>query len=302
MSNSYNFFETPRDSVITSLSMALLAVGRDNACLASGSCIIVAPLMALTALHVIDDYSRRIDGVPLALNSAITFRLYLRGNTPDGVALIFEVAQIFSNPPTDIVALSLRPACDAARSIVWHKPRIRLSPPLIGNRVACFGYREAAAHVEMDGQTVAINWSEVPTTARGTVRDIYPVKRDSSVINFPAFHFDARVDGGMSGGPVFSEDGRLVGLISTSLPASTDDEAHSSFAAMIYPGLTLDFRFPQPMPPEFPPAGRLYELARCRIIDVDDLELLSFRTLPDSTEQAILRFPIPPNLTDKPAT
>ena len=295
MSDSYNFFETPRDSIMTSMSMALMAVSSDNVCLASGSCIIVAPLVALTALHVIDDYSRRIDDEPLGSNKNITFRLYLRGQTPEGVGLIFEVAQIFSNPPTDIVALSLRPACDAARSFTWRKPRLRLNPPAVGSRVACFGYREAAARAEINGSNVTIEWSEVPTTARGVVREVFFVRRDTSMVNFPAFHFDARVDGGMSGGPVFSEDGRLVGLMSTSLPAGSDNEPHSSFAALIYPGLTLDFRFPQPVPSEFPQAVRLYELAQRRIIDVDDLDLFSMHVREDASVLAMLRFPNSPN-------
>lgn len=52
-----------------------------------------------------------------------------------------------------------------------------------------------------------------PSTSIGIVTDVFPEKRDSSLLSFPSYDVEAHFIGGMSGGPIFNEAGELCGLI-----------------------------------------------------------------------------------------
>jgi len=54
------------------------------------------------------------------------------------------------------------------------------------------------------------------TATRGKIEEVHPVSRDAVRLNFPCFLTDARYDAGMSGSPVASDDGRVVGVVCSS--------------------------------------------------------------------------------------
>jgi hypothetical protein len=83
-----------------------------------------------------------------------------------------------------------------------------------------------------------ITWNEKPTTSRGTVTEIYPDRRDSVMLNFPSFQTNARFEPGMSGGPIFSELGELVGIVCTGLASDGSVEPVST-ATSLWPLMGL---------------------------------------------------------------
>lgn len=58
------FHGTPLDSPVTKVGLPLIAVPRDGTGYSSGTACLIAPWLAMTARHVIEDYSRQLDGAP----------------------------------------------------------------------------------------------------------------------------------------------------------------------------------------------------------------------------------------------
>ena len=108
-------------------------------------------------------------------------------------------------------------------------------PPAIGTRVAAFGYHSGAASVEEDENL--IEWYDRPTSTYGTISQVFEESRDSARLSFPCFEIDARIDGGMSGGPVFNPSGELCGILCSSFPATEAGGPHTSYVATLWPAL-----------------------------------------------------------------
>jgi S1-C subfamily serine protease len=130
-------------------------------------------------------------------------------------------------------------------------PVFRLSPglPKVGESVIGFGYPKMAGTIEGtlgSGQTL-INYRQDTAFTRGQIVEVYPERRDSSMLRFPCFRTNARFDPGMSGGPVMNERGSVCGVICNSLPATDEYPEHISHASLLYPalGTLIDFA-PQP--------------------------------------------------------
>jgi hypothetical protein len=61
---------------------------------------------------------------------------------------------------------------------------------------------------------------------------------------WPRFQTNARFDGGMSGGPVM-RDGFACGVVSLSLPATSDQEDHASFVPLLWPAMAIELDDPR---------------------------------------------------------
>ena len=193
--------------------------------------------LALAARHVIDDYCQSYDGVPLSgLHAAGTFNLqaviFLSGTTGE-VWEVREICCVKEEAFTDIVVLRLSPLFQHQTNYCWRKPRLQLAPPLVGTKVAAFGYHSTMTNLTEH----AVEFSTNPYTSCGEVIEVHASKRDNVMLPFPCFRVNSRFDHAMSGGPVFTESGRLCGLICCSLttdPADPEIE-HLSYVASLWP-------------------------------------------------------------------
>jgi hypothetical protein len=124
-------------------------------------------------------------------------------------------------------------------SIEWRCPVLRVMPPPSGQKVLAFGFREAKIQVSegADG-THHIDLNDVGTTSIGEVGQIFPERRDSSMLTFPCFEVCARFAPGMSGGLVIDEDGALCGLVCAGCDFSDPNASPLSYAATLWPMLT----------------------------------------------------------------
>ncbi|MEX2662124.1 MAG: serine protease [Vicinamibacterales bacterium] len=260
--------ETELPSVITEWAVPL-ASQRGTEWWASGTAVIVAPYLAITAKHVIDDHWLRHQGdVPDSGEAVGEFSLVAFQAPQSGDACLWAVRRIWPSPHTDVAFLKLVPWSVGAASYVWRWATINVLPPPVGSYVAAFGYH--------DSKIVAgnpIRWQHRASNSFGRVRGVFSERRDTVLRDYPCFSVDARFDGGMSGGPVFNEAGELCGLVCSSIPPVAPETEHTSYVTTLWPalGTLLDLER-QGCPPGRYPA---LELARGRQMVVRNWERVS---------------------------
>ena len=231
------FLRTGLRSPITEFALPLLASSRGEY-IPSGTAIIVAPYLAITARHVIADYWSRFEDEPLSgdRDAGGSFSIQALQVLDEGEhGALWDVRRLWLSPHSDIAFLRLDPRSCFPASHSWRCPKLDLLPPGVGARVSAFGYHSPAIKVEESEDIVQIEWKDEPTTSCGTVRRIHDVRRDTCMLRFPCYETDARFEGGMSGGPVFNEAGALCGLVCASLPVSTEKEEYFSHVATLWP-------------------------------------------------------------------
>lgn len=77
--------------------------------------------------------------------------------------------------------------------------------------------------------------------SRGTIEEVHPQRRDTYFVNYPSFLTNAEFPGGMSGGPVFTDDDRLIALVSTGGMDRT-----TSYASLIQAATALNVAYMDP--------------------------------------------------------
>jgi hypothetical protein len=238
-SNHVNTFgQQPIECPEAHYVLALTAM-QDDEVYASGSAVLVAPHLALTARHVTDDFTRLYhapsDTTPSKADYHILARCFFRNRW-----WIFHVRHIHATFGTDIVARYVSLAPDQPQDFEWPRIMLDMFPPKRWRRVWSWGHIAPGARFA-DYERGEIHWYAALHRSSGIIRDIFPRQRDRGFVNFPAFQFDARVDPSMSGGPIFNDLGHLIGINSTSLAATAEHPEHVSTGALIWPVPALPF-------------------------------------------------------------
>jgi hypothetical protein len=123
-------------------------------------------------------------------------------------------------------------------------PCLRLSPglPVIGEKILGFGYYRMQADSGISLEQI-VDYSQKTAHAPGTIIQVYPLKRDAGMLNFPCFYTNARFEPGMSGGPIFNEAGSVCGMVCASMPASEDDPRWLSYGSLIWSVMGTEIEF-----------------------------------------------------------
>lgn len=120
-------------------------------------------------------------------------------------------------------------------------PVLRLSPglPKVGENtlgIGCYSMKGTISGEAKNGKYL-IDYNLDTAFTKGTIVEVFPIKRDSSRLSFPCFHTNARFEGGMSGGPIMNEQGSVCGVICSSFPLVEDNPEYISYASLIWPVL-----------------------------------------------------------------
>lgn len=200
----------------------------------AATAFIIGDFFGCTALHVMDDLVNRY-GSHQDENEALPFVLHLLLIHPKFTGPL-KVSEFYFRRPLDIAILRL----EIPSHLQWPQlPLISLAPPQVGEKVTAFGFP--------DSITVGSNVKNSANahlffrSSSGLVEELHHERRDSSGLNFPCFRFDARIDGGMSGGPILNSAGHICGVICSSLPATSPDDSHSSYGVPIWPASVIPF-------------------------------------------------------------
>lgn len=225
--------------------LPLCARDNDGGFFASGSAVFVAPGIAVTALHVIKDYSDRLDGVTLNASIAaeeVSFRYSVFARQMvDGSPIIWRAISMTAADPLDIAILHLERADNTPPNTSWPVPTIQFKPPAIDSDVFAVGFPKQSVIEYAPGK---LKWDAEAFLAVGAVDEIHLQYRDTSRLKFPCFRTNARFDGGMSGGPVVTQGGEICGVICSNMEFYHSGEEHISYVSLLWP--TLGLRIPTP--------------------------------------------------------
>jgi S1-C subfamily serine protease len=266
--NLYN--QVPLDNPIAQISGLLVAGTNESDLIGMGTAFIVAPYLAFTARHVIDEIFQKFeDCLPPLAKGDVHFGLELAHMDPEIGLLKWTVRKYGYSPSIDIAALILEPEKPLPTAFTWRRPQLSLLPPPDGSRLMAFGYPNSRHRVDQAGVAkIAID----PRVSTGTVLETHLEYRDRSMLPFPCLHTDARFDPGMSGGPVFDQRGAVFGLVTSNMPPSSPDDLHSSYVSLLWPALGLDLPVEvspsrEPITPY--PLKRLVDDGRIDVLEAD---------------------------------
>jgi V8-like Glu-specific endopeptidase len=289
-----SFKETGLVSVITEFALALTAF-RGETWQPSGTAIVIGPYFAITAKHVIEGYWNRYEKAQLkakigeTVEAAGTFHILAfqvleRGRT----GALWSVTRLWGSPFTDVAFLRLTPWSEEARRHQWRTAKMNLLPPKVGTRVSGFGYHSSAiSHTQLEDR-IEVEWKDSPTTTIGEVIEIHERRRDESMLNFPCFRINAKTVGGMSGGPIFNEQGQLCGIICSGLTEGDGDTEHISYVASLWPSMGTEIDMERK---GFPTGIRypVLELAEHGYIKAENWERIIILKKADGTPQVRLK-------------
>lgn len=197
---------------------------------------------------------------------------------PDGKNYIggpWPITRIWTNNTTDIALCQLQPAELNGTLKKFDPVKLSFKLPAIGGKVLAFGYYKSEAKFTQEN---VIEMSQNTAFSTGKIVDIHPVKRDSSRLNFPCFHFDAKSHPGLSGSPIFGEDGSVCGVLCEAIEEEPDSKNDPvTYGSLLWPsiGIQIQAKFSETEPER---DIRLYELVKRKNIrpneEIDDF--LSF--------------------------
>jgi S1-C subfamily serine protease len=101
------------------------------------------------------------------------------------------------------------------------------------------GYADMASGQPVAGDPNTSGWQGPLHASRATIEEIHPSQRDGAMLTFPCFRTTAFYAPGMSGGPISSVDGRIIGVVSTSF-----DEGGTAYGALMAGILEANVRLP----------------------------------------------------------
>lgn len=283
-----SFVEHASDGIITRIGLQLIAE-RDDHYDPAGTAVVIGTWLAMTAKHVIEDYWQNYESRPLKDGHSGSFRLQAiqileNGKKQQGVR--YGIPKIVIAPWTDIALLQLVPWSDMPRDYKWLVPPLDLFPPPRGARTSAFGYRDSSVIIK----DKHVTFQRGLATSVGEVIEIHDQRRDSQLC-WPCFQTNARYDGGMSGGPVLTDEGYVCGLICKNMPPFAEGEEHVSYVTSLWPlmGLEVDFqREDRPPGTKYP----MLDLAQAGLIDVRGWERIELQRSENGAITKVLAHPV----------
>jgi len=239
----------------------------DDQLVPMGTAFVIAPWLATTARHVLEELFKSSTGRDVKEHDNALHRFLFFVNPGKGQPpLTFFVSRAWFTTATDIGVMLLEPACEIPATHVWDTVCLAALPPVPGTKVSAFGYPTPKVDVDDAGHVL---YFDAKTTS-GTVSKVHAERRDQR-LSFPCFQTNARIDGAMSGGPMFNEFGQVCGVMCSTLPPFEEGEEHVSYGASIWPMLGIPIDAPWDRHPEgdrYP----LFEFAEAGVFKVAGLE------------------------------
>ncbi len=228
-----------------------------------GSAVMVAPGIAFAAAHVVEP------NMSLIMDKKL--RILCIGYTPTGPRF-WRVGKVHKVDNTDLVILSLIYASGLPPDNRFVQAAVTTRLPGIGEQVMVAGLRASDEHVPADeSMSFTVKDGRIVYGANvrigvGEVTQHFPTGRGSMAPG-PAIEVACSTPGGLSGGPAFDRNGRVVGILSVSL--DHPDGRGPSIISLVWPALVSEIT-PTFFAERFPGSVRLLEFEYC-VIDRRDV-------------------------------
>ncbi len=198
-----------------------------------GTAVLLGPGLALSVLHVIQDFVPKNKCTDEINANVAIFQ------ASSGAA--WYIRRVWATSHTDAAFLGLEPKNDAAKNYKWHRFGINLHLPKPGEKIFAAGFPCSKINGVDEGLTqkgiTAIKVNLNLQTVSGIVQESHGSKHEGH-LDFPCFQCNAKFDPQMSGGPVLDESGYLRGLVCTGFDFADAGEP-VSFAAGIMPTMAI---------------------------------------------------------------
>lgn len=231
-----------------------------------GTAFLIAPGgVAVTAGHVIEDAITRRDQ-----NAGAYVAVLWVGSGADvddvqdllgGLIGVHQVAR--DGNKSDLALLQISTIYRRSTGELYPLPTLTLSSrfPRRGVMISALGYTKF--DVESDTTTQSERLVTIASgfhASTGEITEIYPEGRDTTMLPTACFETSARFDPGMSGGPVFGEDGKVCGVVASGM---AHDDGYTSFASATPFIFTLGIRDNDRL-------KRVYEMAKEGMVQTDE--------------------------------
>lgn len=170
----------------------------------------------------------------------------------------------------DIGLCSLQPIERNGQRLSFVPLKLDLNVPMPGQIIGGYGYRLMDGTIDHESdKALEIAFKQRATLTSGRIIQVQEERRDRAMLSWPCFETNARFDPGMSGGPVFNEQGCVCGVICSSLAAPPDSsQSHYSHASLIWPSLACHMEV-STAPGVQPSNFSLYDLVRANFIVIN---------------------------------
>jgi len=145
---------------------------------------------------------------------------------------------------------------------------IRPAIPRPNAEITAMGYYKMAGSLKTNKEGIIWNHAQETAVSSGVIEEVYPVRRDQTLLSFPCFRTNARFDPGMSGGPIFDKSGCVIGVVcsGTEIEEPHDTISHGSLIWPIF-GCEIEVA----CSPDVSPRRQLiYDLAKKGFVFVDE--------------------------------
>lgn len=194
-----------------------------------GSAAMVAPGLAITAKHVLDEEMPKIMSCELAI--------YATAISASGLD-IWQPRHIAFQPETDLAIIAMERRSPLTDPPMLYQASLSTRLPPVGEVMLICGFRSGEL-VNTFARDEPQFGGEFRIAAGRVTEDRFPTGRDRLILPWPTFFVDVETTRGMSGGPVFDKFGKMVGVLCRSL--GDKDAGIPSYVSMIYPALCVEF-------------------------------------------------------------
>jgi hypothetical protein len=149
---------------------------------------------------------------------------------------------VYIHPHGDADLVTLTASLPAQAPDLLRVAPLAFRMPQVGELLAAFGYSAMSLSGEVRrGERSSVDYERTFTVCVGEVLEQQPERRTSGVRGCPGVVTDAPIYSGMSGGPVFDMNGKIVGFASSSHGPIESAEGWNSYVALCAPALELAF-------------------------------------------------------------
>ncbi len=200
-----------------------------------GTCFHVGSGLLVTAAHVVE-HALNVENVPHGADLGVFYRRARSTSRPEREQSTpadgwLDVNYVHTLEGADLALLQVQEPMEGDKPLLL-TVTLSFRPPPVGSDTVALGY---TSYARGPGQSDFLG--EIKAT-QGRVQEVF-LDGQSVMKPFALFQTDARYDGGMSGGPVFSETGPVVGAVTSSLPAFGTEDTHTSYSSLLAPLLLM---------------------------------------------------------------